>query len=377
MRSVLILCGRYLPGYRDGGPVRSILNLTDRLGDEYDFRILTVDRDHGDTVPYPGIKYNEWNRVGKAKVWYVPPGGFASQLVEEKAAEADVVYVCGCFNDYARVAMRLKKAGRITAPLVIASMGLFSPGAFHIKYWKKKPYMLLLRALGYFRWIEWSATDAGEAADIRREVGRNAVCHLAQDLPRRVDPQPEPTPRTEQELRVIFLSRISRKKNLSCALEILRDVRARIAFDIYGVREDQTYYEECRKLADRLPSNICVTWHDEVHPDAVPETFSHYQVFLFPTIGENYGHVIYEAMTGGCIPVISDRAPWGRLETEGIGRVIPLEDRAGFVTAIERLAKLPPEELLARQRRAAEYAARCSAEVSCDGYREIFGGVNR
>ena len=46
-RRILILNGRYLPGYKDGGPVRSIKNLTDRLGEKYDFRILTVDRDHG------------------------------------------------------------------------------------------------------------------------------------------------------------------------------------------------------------------------------------------------------------------------------------------------------------------------------------------
>lgn len=36
MKKVLILMGRYLPGYKDGGPVRTIKNLTDILGNEYD-----------------------------------------------------------------------------------------------------------------------------------------------------------------------------------------------------------------------------------------------------------------------------------------------------------------------------------------------------
>ena len=52
VRKILIVMGRYLPGYKDGGPVRSIKNLVDRLGTEYEFYILTVDRDHGDTEPY-------------------------------------------------------------------------------------------------------------------------------------------------------------------------------------------------------------------------------------------------------------------------------------------------------------------------------------
>mgnify|MGYP006922489383 CR=1 FL=1 len=33
VKKVLIIMGRYLPGYKDGGPVRSIKNLVDRLGD--------------------------------------------------------------------------------------------------------------------------------------------------------------------------------------------------------------------------------------------------------------------------------------------------------------------------------------------------------
>jgi len=50
-KDILIIMGRYLPGYKDGGPVRSIKNLTDFLGREYNFKILTCDRDHGDTEP--------------------------------------------------------------------------------------------------------------------------------------------------------------------------------------------------------------------------------------------------------------------------------------------------------------------------------------
>jgi len=94
--------GRYLPGYKDGGPVRSIKNLIDRLGNEYDFHILTADRDHGDTCPYPDIKVREWNQVGNAKVFYVEPGGFDAETVKNCATNMDLIYMCGCFNDYAR-----------------------------------------------------------------------------------------------------------------------------------------------------------------------------------------------------------------------------------------------------------------------------------
>ncbi|MBQ9375994.1 MAG: hypothetical protein IJU04_06645, partial [Ruminococcus sp.] len=136
MKKILIITGRYLPGYKDGGPVRTLKNLTDYLGDEYDFYILTADRDHGDEVAYPNIKYNAWNQVGKAKVWYVKPKGFKCSLIKELANKADIVYVCGCFNDYAINTLLLNRFGRIDKPVVVASMGLFSPMEFRLKYKK-------------------------------------------------------------------------------------------------------------------------------------------------------------------------------------------------------------------------------------------------
>ena len=76
MKKIAILCGRYLPGYKDGGPVRTLINLTNCLGKEYNFIIITNDRDHGDKEPYKGIKYTEPNKVGDAEVWYLKPKGF-------------------------------------------------------------------------------------------------------------------------------------------------------------------------------------------------------------------------------------------------------------------------------------------------------------
>lgn len=372
MRTVLILCGRYLPGYKDGGPLRSIKNLTDRLGDEYDFRIVTTDRDHGDKAAYPGIQTESWNRVGKASVWYVEPGGFVSGLIEKKAAEADTVYICGCFNDYARTALKLKKQGKIKAKVLVASMGLFARGAFHIKYPKKKAYIMWLKAGGYLKNIEWSASSEQEIEDIKREVGRDAVCQLAEDIPRQIETLPQPTVKAAR-LKMIFLSRISREKNLDFAIDVLQEITGEIDFDIYGPIADKDYFSACMIKAANLPEGIKVIYRGEAPSEKVLEIFSHYQVFLFPTRGENYGHVIYEAMAGGCIPLISDRTPWDRIEEAGAGKVIALEKKELFVKAVQELSDASVEECLERQQKAAAYAQQYAKSVDCKGYRTIFG----
>jgi len=43
--NILCFVAYYPPGYKSGGPVRTIANMVEHLGDELDFRIVTRDRD--------------------------------------------------------------------------------------------------------------------------------------------------------------------------------------------------------------------------------------------------------------------------------------------------------------------------------------------
>ena len=375
MRKILIVMGRYLPGYKDGGPVRSIKNLVDRLGKEYEFHILTVDRDHGDTEPYTGILQDDWNEVGDARVRYVQPGGFTSEVVKQCADWADLVYVCGCFNDYARTVMALKKRNQIQVPVIIASMGLFSPGAFRIKYPKKKAYVTTLRLLGYLKNVEWSATSEEEATDIRRQVGKDAICHLAEDLPRK----PKEIHREESskagECKVVFLSRISRKKNLTYAADILKKwgesyPEQRIIFDVYGNKEDPVYVKECEDKLASLPGNVEYYYRGIAPAEEIIETFAKYDAFLFPTLGENYGHVIFEAMAGGCVPIVSDQTPWTEDKMGYCGRMIQLDSTIDkWVKVLEELVKLDSNEKNTMANKAIVFAKAYKADE--DSYRRI------
>lgn len=372
MNPILIVIGRYLPGYKDGGPVQSIRNLTDRLGKEYDLRILTVDRDRDDSCAYPGIIYDNWNQVGQAKVWYVRPGGFSKEIILKLAKDAGLLYVCGCYNDYARMILRLKRDRQLAQPVVIASMGSFSPGALRIGYQKKKVYLWMCKSLGWFKNVVWSVTGEREEQEVKRVIGEDAVCIQAQDIPRHMEKRPMPIKKNRGKLNIIFLSRISPMKNLKYTIDILKQLKGEVCFDIYGMLEDEDYYSECMKVAETLPPNVHCVYKGQVRPDEVLETFSRYHVFLFPTRGENYGHVIYEAMAGGCIPVISDRTPWQDFEDKQAGRVIPLEHMEEFTKALQQLVDMEQSKYDQWQKRVADYAWEYGQNIDCQGYRDIF-----
>lgn len=378
-RDILVIMGRYLPGYKDGGPVRSIKNLTDFLGKEYNFKILTCDRDHGDTEAYPNIKVNEWNRVGNADVYYVPPKGFSQKLIVELAGQADLVYVCGCFNDYAINVLITNRLGKIKVPVVVAAMGLFSPGALQIKIAKKKIFINTFNALGLFKNVYWSATSGMEVTDILTVIktDRKKIM-IAEDLPRAVQGTKIVKNKKAGELKVVFISRFSPKKNLLQAIKILQQVRSNVEFTLYGPDEDKDYWFECQKELNKLPDNVKWEWKGNLESEKVVETLKNQDVFLFPTRGENFGHVIQEALSAGCPCIISDQTPWQDLEAQGVGYVLSLKDDKPFVDAIERYAAMEPKGFQEVSEKAHQYAGDVSNnKIKNTGYRKIFDYCSR
>ena len=371
MKKILILTGRYLPGHKDGGPLRTIINVTDALGDEYEFYIACLDRDHGDTEAYPNILRNEWNKVGKAKVWYVAPGEFSSELLTKLASKVDLIYLCSFYDDYGYKTLLLKKQKKIICPVVVASMGVFSKGALSHKALKKKVFINGCKLIGFFKGITWSVTSELEAEDAKREIGKNIKYIIAEDLPRTTIPGYQ---ERNGLFSVAFLSRICPKKNLLAAVKILKSVKADVQFYIYGPKQDKAYWEQCKKEMESFPSNITWKYCGDVLSEEVQSKFAQHDVFLFPTMGENYGHVIFEALSVGCIPVISDQTPWVEIKENNAGFVFALNQLGDFAQTIDTLAQMNPIEREKIAQRAVQIARnKVEKNRKETGYREIFG----
>lgn len=373
-RNILIITGRYLPGYKDGGPVRSIKNLTDFLGSEYNFNILTCDRDHGDIKPYENIKINNWNRVGNANVFYVPPKGFKFSVIKNLVKESDLIYVCGCFSAYAINTLILNRLGQIKKPVIVAAMGLFSPMEFSLKYKKKKLFTVVFNMFGLFKDIYWSATSEMEINEIKQQIkARDNQFFIAEDLPRMVDNTPVLKNKEKGKLNVVWISRIAPKKNLIGAIKILQNLKSDINFTIYGPIHAEGYWEECKKELKKLPSNIKWTYKGNVESEQVVATLRQYHIFLFPTLGENYGHVIQEALSAGCPCILSDQTPWQDLQNNGVGYVFSLDNKEKFVEVIDEYANMDSEEYNNCANKALKYAVdNSNMKVEHTGYRKIF-----
>ena len=340
---ILTFIGYYLPGYKAGGALRTIVNMVDHLGDEFQFKIVTADRDFEDTESYPGIKVDGWNRVSRADVFYMSPK--MRSLKEFKkilcSTECDVIYLNSFFSPHFTIKPLLLRRLRLITdkPLILAPRGEFSPGALGLKSLKKRVYLWAAKAVGLYQGVIWQASSKHEEVDIRQWFGKDVPVVVAPDLPPLVHSADELPPKKEKaagNLKIIFLSRISRKKNLDGALKLLNGLKGKVQFSIYGPMEDRVYWVECQKIINRLPGNIDVKYCGSVAHDQVGAVMMEHDIFFLPTLGENFGHVIFEALCAGCPVLISDQTPWQGLEEKGVGWNLPLDRPEMLRKALQR-----------------------------------------
>lgn len=353
-RRILCFTSYFLPGFKSGGPLRSLLHLQEWLRDEYEFWLVTRNRDLGDEVPYAAVATRQWLPVGNARVWYLSaphwlPGPIRRALRE---AQPDLLYFHSSFDFCLTIVpLLMRRFGLLPRriPVLIAPRGEFSEGARSIKQLKKNVFLFFARALDLYGNVTWHATKDEEAAQIRALWGDRVRVAIAPNLPSRIfsEVQTNRQPKQPGALRLVFLSRISRMKNLDGALQMLSGVTVPVTFDIYGTREDPAYWAECSQLIDKLPANVVGTYRGVVPPEAVLPTLAGYDAFLLPTLGENFGHVILEALLAGCPVVLSDRTPWRNLAASRAGFDLGLDQPARFQQAIERLAVMGAEEFTA------------------------------
>jgi glycosyltransferase involved in cell wall biosynthesis len=236
--------------------------------------------------------------------------------------------------------MLLKRLGLLRGiGVIIAPRGEFSPGALALKHAKKMAFIRFANSIGLYSGCLWQVStdrELKECQDVVRE--REHFFVRAPDL---LDPESVRScavsrqPKVPGSARVVFLTRDSPKKNLLGAIEALADVRGEATLTVYGPEEDAAYANACRSAAAKLPSNARVEIKGPISPLHVPEALAREHFFLFPTLGENFGHVVPEALSAGCPVLISDKTPWNDLGERGAGWVLPLDDRDGWKNAVQ------------------------------------------
>lgn len=341
-RNILIFNGHYIPAKNFGGPTTSAENIVKNCSDSFTFYIVAANHDFGDQTPFKGIKLG-WNEVGLANVLYLKKNEYAFSVPKMikliKDSDAALVCFAGILKPHYKWAAIIA-CNYLNKPFLISPRGEVCDNTFSMKKRKKKLYSIVARFSGIFKRGYFHATSDEEVEGLIKyfKIKKEKIFLV---------PNISSSPLSERKyykeknnLRIVFISRIQEKKNLKYAIDILSKVKSNVIFDIYGPIESTDYWNICKKSINGLPDNIKVNYCGKLDPEMVGKKFREYDCFLFPTISENFGHVISESISNGCPVVLSkNTTPWDDVDKKA-GFVIDLKDPDEYVRVLENIAEM-------------------------------------
>ena len=217
---------------------------------------------------------------------------------------------------------------------------------------RKKTVCLLLKWTFLGKYLTHVVSSELEKQDVLEKIGHNQSVILIQQ-PAEVDSRFRPTSfrgRTlGSPLRICSIGRICRQKNLIFILETLRQIEFNIVLNIYGDIEDRVYFKSCVEFLRQLPNQIQVNFCGQLSRNNLLAEVANNDLMFLPTLGENHGHAILEALALGCPVLISNLCPWIDVTAKGAGWSYDLNDRKNFAAALRTAYHSGPDWAKMRQ----------------------------
>jgi len=376
---ILIFNGYYYPAKNCGGPVTSIENIVNSCSDEFDFYIVCYNHDWNDLTPFDR-KVNTWYELGKAKVMYVQDSYFdysvrhMNELFE--SLRPDLVWFSGVLTPNNKIVAAIC-GKRMHIPVLFSPRGEVSADRIIIKGYKKIPYLRLVHLFGFFKDCYFHGTSDDEIDGLNKYF-KPASDHLFRIANISIVQQPDVVGYNKEKgtLRVMFFSRIHEVKNLLYAVKCVCKCRQNIIFDVYGPMESPEYWEECMKVYDSASDNITINYGGIISKENLNHTIQKYDCFLFPTINENYGHVIAESLANSR-PVILSKGttPWDDLDNHA-GFAIDLNNPEIFTDKLEYFASLDKTQFEDIIRSTKQYFKdKTMSDGAIEGHKEMFRNI--
>lgn len=372
---MLILSDWFSPGYKAGGPIRSVVNLVRTIKKDFNIYILTSNRDLGGKKPYEKVPSNKWVQFDtNVKVYYLSEEeqNINRLLTLIKETKTNTIYLNSMFSQVFTIyPLLLTWRKKIDVKIILAPRGMLRSSAIKFKPFKKKLFLNILKNSRLIRKINFHATDETEKKDIIKWFGIKPKVSLIPNLAAPVEAWQERNYTLPRKL--IFVGRIHPIKGLDLLLDALGHITIPIQLSILGAIEDQAYWQKCMGLINTLPGQTNVEYIGERPQHKVKEALLKNHIFVLPTHGENFGHAIFEALSSGLPVIISDQTPWRKLKSKRIGFDISIKDNKQLSNAIEALASMTQNSYQEWSKSAWRFAKTYSTkEENINAYKYLF-----
>ena len=308
---------------------------------------ITFDGDGGGCFP------RDWTRVPVVRD--LRCSSSLARALHELAPKADVIHDHGLWLmpnvDAGRAALLAGK------PFIVAPRGMLAPAALAFSRLKKRIVWVLLQGKVVRRAACIHATSEQEHDEIRAFGLNNPVAIIPNgiDLP---EPKARSMSGTAAGRIVLSLGRIHPKKGLDRlvrAWATLEAVHPDWRLRIVGP-DERGHAGELIALAAELKARR-VSVEKSVAGDAKVAAYQQADVFVLPTLNENFAITVAEALAAGTPVIATKGAPWRDLAREGCGWWIG-DGVEPLVAALATAMAMRPEALQAMGAKGRTWMAR-------------------
>lgn len=252
-----------------------------------------------------------------------------------------------------------RAAERAGIPFVLSPRGMLSPAALQFSKIKKRLFGTL---------VQWPAMRSSACIHVTSLQEYEEVREFGLTSPVAVIPngihlpslERSPSKNSSMMKTVLYLGRLHPKKSLDMLLVAWAALEAR---DRTGWRlrivgpSERSYDIRLRQIAQDLQLGTSVSIEAPLYGQEKTRAYEGSDLFVAPTLNENFGLTVAEALAHG-IPAICTRgAPWQCLETENCGWWPPHSVDA-LRAALEAAMRLTPSERAAMGQRGRDHMAR-------------------
>jgi glycosyltransferase involved in cell wall biosynthesis len=339
-------------GVAAGGVFASIRGIVDHLGrrDSLDVRLLyAAPAAAADAAEWsiPNVDHRRWSYRGPAFFCYGPD----LQTLLPTAADA-VVHQHGLWQ-YPSIAcagrQRLRGCRRVVSP-----HGMLHPWALRMRPYRKRAAWTAYERRSSAEADVFHASAAAEAGYIRDRGLRQPIAVIPHgvdvpELPPELPPEaPHGAART-----ALFLSRLHPGKRVEDLLAAWGSVRPPGWRLVIAGPDDGGHRATLEPLARDVGDSV--RFAGSVHGAAKERLFREADLFILPSLSENFGLVVAEALARGVPVITTTGTPWSQLPARGCGWWIP-PGAEPLATALREAVAMRPDTLAAMGRRGWDYA---------------------
>ena len=373
---ILIAIDWYRPAHKAGGPITSIENLVDLLGDEphLEFYVVCGVFDYGEQQPLD-VPQETWVTVGKAQVqyWHLRQLGWKQWMHIFQTLQPDIIHTQGLWSPKFSILPLLVAQQYRKAKIVVSPRGMLTPQALKQKGAMKAGVSFVLKALCAYKNVVFHSTNDQETEEIKLFVNQANILQMP-NVPRNLGAVMKQSKRQKQpnELHWLFVGRISPEKNPILLLEALQLLNFPTKGYFIGGCQSETYRQQFEEKIKSLPKQHEVEYVGEKSLQEITEFLGEADVSINTSISENFGHAMAEALSAGVPIIVGPNTPWQNLSQDKSG-VVAQYSSQGFAEAMRAMASLNFTEHQAHQEGAKKrFAIQCELSATKAKYLNLY-----